>query len=145
LWPLAESFLNGAVERRSGRGPRIGTRNGGHVRRGSLLPYDERNSFMLRKLILGCAAALALGGASLAPATAAPVATGTVQTAQETRAIGGLIEQAQYYYGPRRRYYGPRRFYGPPRFYGPRYYAPRRYYGPPRFYGPRPFYGPRYW
>lgn len=87
---------------------------------------------MLRKLILGFAAALALGGASLAPATAAPVAAGTVQTTQEARAAGDLVEKAQYYYGPRR-------------YYGPRYYGPRRYYGPPRFYGPRPFYGPRYW
>lgn len=98
---------------------------------------------MLRKLILGFAAALALGGASLAPANAAPVAAGTVQTAQESRAAGDLVEKAWHYGRPH--YYGPRRYYGPPRFYGRPYYGPRRFYGPPRFYGPRPFYGPRYY
>lgn len=100
---------------------------------------------MFRKTLLALAAATTLGGLSLvaAPANAAPVAAG-----QSVQAEAGLLQQAQYYYGPPR-YYGPRRYYGPPRYYGP-----RRYYGPPRFYGPPPpplfvppvpLYGPRYY
>lgn len=49
-----------------------------------------------------------------APASAAPVSTGTVQT---TQAQGDLVEQAQYY--------GPRRHYGRPRYYGRPVYRPR--------------------
>lgn len=99
---------------------------------------------MLRKLSLGFAAALTLGGLSLTAASAAPVTAGASPALEQT---GGLLQQAQYYYGTPgyygpRRYYGPR-YYAPRRYYGPRYYAPPRYYGPPPF-APLPFYGPRY-
>lgn len=72
------------------------------------------------------AVTLAASAFAVAPAMAAPVSTGIVQTAP----AGDLVQEAQYYAGPRR-YYGPRRHYGP-----------RRYYGPPRYYG-RPVYRPR--
>jgi hypothetical protein len=64
---------------------------------------------------------LAISAFVAAPASAAPVATGTMQTAQPE---GDLVQQAQYY-GPRR-YHGPRRYYGRP-VYRPRcFYSNRR-------------------
>lgn len=66
---------------------------------------------MFRTTILAAATAAALGGGALmaTSASAAPVATPAGQTAQAGQ---GLIEQAQYYYGPRR-YYRPRPYYRP--------------------------------
>ena len=55
---------------------------------------------------------------TVAPATAAPVSTATMQT---TQAPTDLVQQAQYY-GPRP-YYGPRRPY-----YGRPVYRPRCFY-----------------
>jgi len=52
---------------------------------------------------------------TVAPATAAPVSTGTMQT---TQAPTDLVQQAQYY-GPRRPYYG-RPVYRPRCFYSNR-------------------------
>lgn len=97
---------------------------------------------MLRKFILGTAGALALGGATLAlsPAQAAPIAAGQIEAVQGS---SDLLQEVQYYYGPRR-YYGARRFYGP-RYYGPRPYYGPRYYPPAPLFVPRPYYyGPRY-
>lgn len=62
--------------------------------------------------------ALLLAGAGIAaaPASAAPVGAATAPIAQSG---DGLIEQAQYYYGP------PRYRRPPPRYYGRPVYRPR--------------------
>ncbi|WP_324133235.1 hypothetical protein [Bosea sp. (in: a-proteobacteria)] len=66
---------------------------------------------------------LAASAFAVAPASAAPVSTGLAQAAP----AGDLVQEAQYYYGPRR-HYGPRRYYGPPRYYSRPVYRPRCFF-----------------
>ena len=66
------------------------------------------------------ALALTAGAFSAAPASAAPVSAGTAQAAP----AGDLVQQAQYYYGPRRHYRGPR-YYARP-VYRPRCFTSHR-------------------
>src|SRR5690606_8134713 len=75
--------------------------------------------FMFRTMIVTMATAGALGVAGLAatPASAAPIGTAPIASAPAVTSEG-MVQQAQYYYGPRR-------YYGPPRYYGRPYYAPR--------------------
>lgn len=73
---------------------------------------------MIRTTLLAATVAGALGGIALMamPVAAAPVAAPAGQAAQ---AGHDLIEQAQYYRGPRR-YYGPRPYYRPRCFWSER-------------------------
>ncbi len=67
------------------------------------------------------AGALLATSLAVAPATAAPVASGALPAASSA---GGLLEQVQYYGRP---YYG-RPYYGPRRYYGRPVYRPRCYF-----------------
>lgn len=66
---------------------------------------------MFRTALIATAAACALGGFTLTAAPAGPV---TAQAGQTAQAGENLVEQAQYYRGPRR-HYGPRPSYHRPR------------------------------
>lgn len=69
---------------------------------------------MTRTLVLGALAAIAIGFAAPAQASMANPGLGA--------AASGNVEQAQYYYGSRRGYYG-NNFYGGSGYYGRRSYA----------------------
>lgn len=80
----------------------------------------------MKSHLAALAGALCLAGATLAiaPAQAAPAGNGVAPL--QAQASDGLVEQAQYYYGPRRHYRRPPPYYGRP-VYRPRcYFVDRR-------------------
>ncbi len=97
---------------------------------------------MLRKFVLGSAAAAFIAVAGIVSGTA-PASAGV----HVSVGIPGFFGfWAPGYYAPAPRYYRPYGYYRPQARYRPRYYAPR-YYAPryrPRYYAPR-YNAPRYY
>ncbi len=88
---------------------------------------------MLRKFVLGSAAAAVIAVAGIA-STSAPAEAG-VHVSVGIPGFFGLWAPG-YYYAPPPAYYGPYGYYAPPpAYYRPRYGA-RRYYAPRRYRAP---------